>query len=90
MEKEMLIYMSRKGVKHLVNMKRFDIPILWTMSKDNLCFYIMGIEQIVAVMPKLIIVASLAIQLFFYLFQISLVSFIATDIVTSQEITRIG
>ena len=53
--------MSRKGVKHLVNMKWFDIPILGTMSKDNLCLYLMGIEQIVAIMPKLIVVTRFAI-----------------------------
>ena len=68
MEKEVLIYMSRKSMEHMVNMKWFDIPILWTVGKDNLCFYIMGIEQIVAIMPKLVIVASLAIQLLFYFF----------------------
>ena len=68
MEKEVFIYMSRKSMEHLVNMKWFDIPILRTMSKDNLCFYIMGIEQIVAIMPKLVIVAGLAIQLFLYFF----------------------
>lgn len=58
MEKEMLVYMSRKSMEHLVNMKWFDIPILRTMSKDNLCLYFMGIEQIIAVMPKLIVVPS--------------------------------
>ena len=68
MEKEMLIDVRWKSVEHLVNMKWFDIPILRTMSKDNLCLYFMGIEQIIAVMPKLIVVASLAIQLFFYFF----------------------
>lgn len=52
-------------MEHLVNMKWFDIPILRTMGKDNLCLYFVSIEQIVAVMPKLIVVASLAIQLLF-------------------------
>ena len=36
MEKEVLVDMSWKGMKHLVNMKRFDIPILRTMRKDDL------------------------------------------------------
>ena len=66
MEKRMLVYISRKSMEHLVNMKWFDIPILRTVGKDNLCLYFMGIEQIVAVMPKLVIVAGLAIQLFLY------------------------
>ncbi|CAG5148676.1 Uncharacterised protein [Streptococcus pneumoniae] len=61
MEKEMLVYMSRKSMEHLVNMKWFDIPILRTMSKDNLCLYFMGIEQIIAVMPKLIVVPSFSV-----------------------------
>ncbi|COI48417.1 Uncharacterised protein [Streptococcus pneumoniae] len=48
-------------MEHLVNMKWFDIPILRTMSKDNLCLYFMGIEQIIAVMPKLIVVPSFSV-----------------------------
>ena len=61
MEKEVLVDITRKGMEHLVNMKWFDIPILWTMGKDNLCLYFISIEQIVAVMPKLIIVTRFAI-----------------------------
>ena len=90
MEKEMLIDMRWKSMEHLVNMKWFDIPILRTMGKDNLCLYFVSIEQIVAVMPKLIVVASLAIQLLLLLFLSQLGELIATDIVASQEITRIG
>ena len=55
-------------MEHLVNMKWFDIPILRPVGKDNLCFYLMGIEQIIAIMPKLIVVARFAIQLLFYFF----------------------
>ena len=68
MEKEVLIDMARKGMKHLVNMKRFDIPILGTMRKNDLSLNLVSIEQIVAVMPKLIVVTSLAIEFLFNLF----------------------
>ena len=68
MEKEVLIDMARKGMKHLVNMKRFDVPILGTMRKDDLSLNLVSIEQIVAVMPKLIVVTSLAIEFLFNLF----------------------
>ena len=54
MEKEVLVYMIRKSMEHLVNMEWFDIPILRTVGKDNLCLYFISIEQIVTVMPKLI------------------------------------
>ena len=67
MEKEVLIDMARKGVKHLVNMKWFDVPILGTMRKDDLGLNLMGIDQIIAVMPKLIVVTSLAIEFLFNL-----------------------
>ena len=68
MEKEVLIDMARKGMEHLVNMKRFDVPILGTMRKDDLSLNLVSIEQIVAVMPKLIVVTSLAIEFLFNLF----------------------
>ena len=55
-------------MKHLVNMKRFDVPILGTMRKDDLGLNLVSIEQIVAVMPKLIVVTSLAIEFLFNLF----------------------
>ncbi len=43
------IIRKRKQAEHLVNMKWFDIPILKPWGKvDNLCFYLMSTEQIVA------------------------------------------
>ena len=65
MEKEVLANIVRKSMKHLIYMKWFDIPILGTMRKDDLSLNLVSIEQIVAVMPKLIVVTSLAIEFLF-------------------------
>ncbi len=44
MEKEVLIDMSWEGMKHLIYVKWFDVPILRTMRKDYLSFNLVSIE----------------------------------------------
>ena len=62
MEEEVFFKRVRKGSKHLIDVNRFDIPILATVCKDYSSFDTVCELHIVAVMPELVIVPMLTIN----------------------------
>ena len=64
MKKNMLLDLLWQSIKNVVDLIWLDIPVLQTMSIDNMCFDLMGMRKIIAVLPKLIVIATGAINLF--------------------------
>ena len=54
-----------QGVEHVVHIERLDIPVLGAMSEDDFGFDLVRVNQIVSVMPKLIIITRFALQICF-------------------------
>ena len=61
----MLFDVLWQGMEHVVHIERLDIPVLGAMRKDDFGFDLVRVNQIVAVMPKLIVVPCFAIEIFF-------------------------
>ena len=67
-EEEVLFDVSWQSSEHIINMEGLDIPVLRAVGEDDFGLDLICMEQVVAVMPKLIVVTSLAIKKPFYLF----------------------
>ena len=61
-EEEVFFKSVRKSIEHLIDVNRFDIPVLATMCKDNSSFNTICELHIVTVMPELAIVPMLTIN----------------------------
>ena len=61
-EEEVLFKRVREGSEHLIDVNRFDVPILATVCKDYSSFDTVCELHIVTVMPKLVIVSVLTIN----------------------------
>ena len=83
MEEEVLFDMSWQSMEHIIDVERFDIPVLRAMSEDNFSLDFICINQIVAVVPKLIVVTSFPFQILSLLVKVGLVSLIVTKIFAS-------
>ena len=61
-EEEVFFKRVWKSIEHLIDVNRFDIPVLATMCKDNSGFNTVCELNIVTVMPELVIVSMLTIN----------------------------
>ena len=61
-EEEVFFKRVWKSIEHLIDVNRFDIPILATMCKDNSSFNTICELHIVTVMPELAIITMLTIN----------------------------
>ena len=78
MEEEVLFDVSWQSMEHIIDVERFDIPVLRAMSEDNFSLNLIRMDQVVAVVPKLIVVTSFSFQIFSLLVKVGLVSLIVT------------
>ena len=78
MEEEVFFDVSWQSIEHIIDVERFDIPVLRTMSEDNFSLDLICMNQVVAVVPKLIVVTSFSFQIFSLLVKVGLVSLIVT------------
>ena len=76
MEEEVLFDVSWQSMEHIIDVEGFDIPVLRAMSKDNLSLDLICMNQVVAVVPKLIVVTSFPFQVLSLLVKVGLVSLI--------------
>ena len=83
MEEEVLFDVSWQSMEHIIDVERFDIPVLRAMSEDNFSFDLICMNQVVAVVPKLIVVTSFPFQILSLLVKVGLVSLIVTKIFAS-------
>ena len=83
MEEEVLFDVSWQSMEHIIDVERFDIPVLRTMSEDNFSLDLICMNQVVAVVPKLIVITSFPFQVLSLLVKVGLVSLIVTKIFAS-------
>ena len=60
-EEEVLFDVSWQGSEHIIDMEWLDIPVLRAMGEDNFGLDLICMEQVIAVMPKLIVISSLPV-----------------------------
>ena len=56
-EEEVLFNVGWQGSEHIIDMEGLNIPVLRTVGKDDFSLDLICMEQVVAVIPKLIVVA---------------------------------
>jgi len=61
MEKEVLFDVSWQSSEHIINMEGLDIPVLRAVGEDDFSLDLICVEQVVAVMPKLIVISGLPV-----------------------------
>ena len=82
---EVFLDVGWKGLEHVKDVKWLHVPVLGTMSEDDLCLDFVCLKEIVAVVPELVVVTCFAIQLLLNLFQISDMGCMVAEIVSSPK-----
>ena len=60
-EEKVLFDVRWQGSEHIINMEGLNIPVLRAVGEDDFGLDLICVEQVVAVMPKLIVIASLPV-----------------------------
>ena len=60
-EEEMFSDVGWQGSEHIINMEWFNIPVLRAVGEDDFGLDLICMEQVVAVVPKLIVISSLSV-----------------------------
>ena len=60
-EEEVLFDVSWQSSEHIINMEGLDIPVLRAMGEDDFGLDLICVEQVVAVMPKLVVISGLPV-----------------------------
>ena len=60
-EEEVFFDVSWQSSEHIINMEGLDIPVLRAVGEDDFSLDLICVEQVVAVMPKLIVISGLPV-----------------------------
>ena len=74
-----------KSLEHIIDMKGFDVPVLRTMGEDDFSLDFVCLEEVVTVVPELVVVPCFAIYLFLEPSQISDMGCMVAEIVSSPK-----